>query len=388
MLEQKLKTNVLIAIPCLLLGGTEYQTLNLVKALFNGGYRVVVLCYFEYDMRMVKYMENAGATVELMSVNGNRPKGTIKILWTLLKGFKNIINKHNPEIVHVQYLSPGTLSILLFKLLGVNHVLATAHVPGHIYKRKWIPQLIAKYVTDIFLCVSKSSEKDFFELEPEIYSKKLFLEGRKHFTLYNCTDTDVLIKKNKKDFFNIGVISRLSYEKGIDKLIDAMPIVFKQYPDTKLIIVGDGTQHKILENKVNEYNLSDKIFFEGLQPKENLEKYYNSFDIVVIPSRFEGFGLTAIEAMSYKIPVIASKTDGLIEVIDDEINGILVKNESSEEYAKQIIQLKNEPIKMEYLGNNGRKNVLEKFSFEVYEKQILDLYSLISVKKFNKEYNG
>ena len=143
---------VLVAIPCLLLGGTEYQTLSLVKVLMQGGYSVTVLCYFEYNSVMVNYMKGTGADVVLMTKSGTRPKKFSNVLWALYSGFKKNLKIVKPDIVHLQYLAPGSLAILLFKFLGVKKVIATAHVPGHIYKRKWylgylpIILLIVSYV--------------------------------------------------------------------------------------------------------------------------------------------------------------------------------------------------------------------------------------------------
>lgn len=366
--------NILIAIPCLLLGGTEHQTLNLVKALVKNNFDVTVVCYFEYDEKMISYMKEEGAKVILLSLDGSRTQGIKNTMTFLYKGFKKVLKEVKPSVVHVQYLAPGSLAILLFRLLGVKNIITTAHVPGHIYKRKIVPKFLAYFITKAFLCVSKSSERDFFEIEPELYAKKLFKNGRKHFTIYNCTNTDLNIEKKEKDFFNIGIVSRLSYEKGIDKVLDALPIVLKEEKNIRLTIVGDGAQKEKLKYKVEELNIRDKVFFEGLQAKENLEDYYNSFDLVVVPSRFEAFGLTAIEAMSYEVPVVASKADGLKEVIEDKVSGILVSTEEPKEYAKEILILIKDKNLREKIGRNGRKRVLDNFSFDNFVKMTISLY--------------
>lgn len=369
--------NILIAIPCLMLGGTEYQTLNLVKALIKNNYIVTVLCYFEYDEKMISYMKEEGAKVILLSKEGTRTQGIINTLTFLFQGFRKVLKEIKPDLVHIQYLAPGSLSIILFRLLDVKNIITTAHVPGHIYKRKIIPQFLTKYFTKAFICVSKSSERDFFHVEPKIYTDELFKNGRKHFTIYNCTNTDINIDKKENDFINIGIVSRLSYEKGIDKLINALPDIIKEYNNIKLIIVGQGSERSNLESLASNLNISSYISFEGLQAKENLEKYYNSFDIVVVPSRFEGFGLTAIEAMSYEVAVVASKADGLKEVIEDRINGILVSNEDPKEYAKEILALINSKEKRNTIGKNARKRVIENFSFENFENKTISLYKSI-----------
>jgi glycosyltransferase involved in cell wall biosynthesis len=369
---------VLIAIPCLLLGGTEYQTLNLVRALKDSGYTVSVLCYFEYDDRMVSYMREAGADVELMSSSGVRPQGFFAKFSTLFWGFRRALKTYKPDIVHVQYMAPGSLAIALFKLMGVKRVLATAHVPGHIYKNTSVPRFITAYITDLFLCVSKSSEEAFFGIEPHLYDTQLHLEGRKHFTLYNCTDIpEQQPEKVENNPITIGVVSRLSYEKGIDTLLYAMPEVLSKFPDTKLLIVGDGREKIKLMNLAKELHINDSIIWAGLQPKEALKSYYTQMDIVTIPSRFEGFGLTAIEAMSYGIPVVASRVDGLMEVIKDGISGILVQSENPSAFANAIITFLQNSSKRQQIGENGYNRVKATFAYNIYQKTITDIYKTL-----------
>ena len=371
---------VLIAIPCLMLGGTEYQTLNLVKALKESGYAVTVLCYFEYDATMVQYMEDAGANVLLMTENGRRPQKFSALLWALFSGFKKALKEVKPNVVHVQYMAPGSLAILLFKLLGVKRVIATAHVPGHIYRRKWIPQLIARYVTESFLCVSKSSEEAFFEEEAALFSTELFEKGRKHFTIYNCVETGCTQPKtiNHQPLTTVGIVSRLSYEKGIDILISALPNILKQNPNVTLLIVGKGSEKEKLHALAGKLGVADAITWAGLQPKERLPEFYAQMDMVVIPSRFEGFGLTAIEAMGYGIPVVASAVDGLKEVVEEGESGILFESENPEALANVIIDLIKDDAKREVLTKAGKKRVEEHFSYTLYQKKITELYEAVT----------
>ncbi|MFA6189052.1 MAG: glycosyltransferase family 4 protein [Sulfuricurvum sp.] len=369
---------VLVAIPCLLLGGTEYQTLNLVKALRDSGYDVKVICYFEHDSRMVAYMRNTGAEVILMSESSIRPKGFFAKASSLFNGFRNALKSYKPDIVHVQYMAPGSLAILLFKLLGAKKVLATAHVPGHIYKNTSVPRFITQYMTELFLCVSKSSEHAFFDSEPHLYDTQLHLVGRKHFTVYNCTDIPEQQPRSTTNHpLTLGVVSRLSHEKGIDILIRAMPKILSLFPDLRLLIVGDGARRQALQTLSIELYCDHAITWAGLQPKELLESYYAQMDIVVIPSRFEGFGLTAIEAMSYSIPVIASSVDGLAEVIEDQKSGMLVKPEDPSALVDAIVSLMQDPDQRQQIGENGYKRVKATFAYNIYQKTIASMYSTL-----------
>lgn len=367
---------ILIAIPCLLLGGTEYQTLNLVRALRDSAYSVAVLCYFEHDPRMVAYMRDSGAEVMLMSPDGNRPIGLRATISALFSRFRRALKSYRPDVVHVQYMAPGSLAILLFKLLGVKKLIATAHTPGHIYRRKWIPQLLSRYTTDLFLCVSQSSEEAFFETAPHLYTRDLHQSGRKHFTLYNCTDIpDSPMIQTPSHPLTIGVVSRLSREKGIDRLVEAAPMILEKYPETRFLIVGDGGEKNALQTQAEHLGVEHAFTWTGLQPKEALMGYYTQMDIVAIPSRFEGFGLTAIEAMSYALPVVASRVDGLMEVIEDGVSGVLTDCTTADQLAVALVALLDNPSRAIELGKNGYKRVKATFAYNIYQKTIANIYT-------------
>jgi glycosyltransferase involved in cell wall biosynthesis len=327
---------------------------------------------------MATYMREAGADVVLMTPNGTRPAKFLSKLSALLRGFRETMKAYQPDIVHVQYMAPGSLAILLFKLLGAKKVLATAHVPGHIYKNTSVPRFITRYMTDLFLCVSKSSEHAFFDTVPHLYDTQLHQAGRKHFTVYNCTDIPVYKARDSKGHpFTLGVVSRLSHEKGIDILITAMPKILSLFPNLQLLIVGDGILKQELKRLAIELKCDHAITWAGLQPKELLESYYTQMDIVVIPSRFEGFGLTAIEAMSYAIPVVASHVDGLAEVIEDQKSGILVKSEDPSTLADTVISLIQVPAQRRQIGENGYNRVKATFAYNIYQKTIADIYGVL-----------
>ena len=92
---------ILICIPCLMTGGTEIQTLNLVQALFAEGYRVVTTCYFEYSDDMVVRFQKAGSEVVCLSPTGARVNGWRGILF-LYKGLRRVLKQYKPDVAHVQ----------------------------------------------------------------------------------------------------------------------------------------------------------------------------------------------------------------------------------------------------------------------------------------------
>ena len=113
----------------------------------------------------------------------------------------------------------------------------------------------------------------------------------------------------------IGAVSRLRHEKGIDLLLEAFTFLIRSGEKAHLLLVGSGPDEKKLKDTIQTYELNSSVTFYGEAEWERAMQLMAIMDIVVVPSRFEGFGLTAAEAMAAGKPVIASDTSGLKEVV-------------------------------------------------------------------------
>nr|AIA86867.1 Glycos_transf_1 [uncultured Alkalilimnicola sp.] len=103
----------------------------------------------------------------------------------------------------------------------------------------------------------------------------------------------ISISDTRKDFvrpITIGVVSRLEAIKGMDLVVPAFAKVHEKYSDSKLLVVGDGSQRALMEKQVKEADLNKVVEFAGRQPQDSLQEYYDRIDILLMPSRSEGFG--------------------------------------------------------------------------------------------------
>ncbi|MEE0805090.1 MAG: glycosyltransferase family 4 protein, partial [Prevotellamassilia sp.] len=173
----------LICIPCLLTGGTEIQTLNTVRALVLGGHEVTVACYFEHTPYMVQQFEEAGAKVVLFSPDGVRLGGW-RIVPFLYRQLRSVLKSVRPDMVHVQYMAPGGMVILLLRLLGVRNIIATVHTAADIYKDLRLIHFIQRHCVRAWICITERAERSFFGTS-QLYSKDMVLGKRNHFTIYN-----------------------------------------------------------------------------------------------------------------------------------------------------------------------------------------------------------
>ena len=329
---------IYVTIPCLLKGGTEIQTLHLINALVASGYKVTTLCYFEYDNVVVEQFKNAGSQVVLLQWN------RAISAWQFIFRLKRILKNSNLNLVHVQYMEPGALPIIAARLAGVKKILATVHQPytkTHGVFAKLILRLSALLCTR-FIAVSKNTEISWFG-SGKLYNEMIPLKQQpRHFTIYNAVHveqiqeinnkTDIISKKDKLGIPSkaivFGAVSRLRHEKGIDVLLDAFYRVQKENKNTHLLVVGTGPDEKLLKEMASQYKMNDKVTFFGEANWVTAMQQMALMDVVVVPSRFEGFGLTAAEAMAMGKPVVASNVFGLKEVITENKTGILFENEN------------------------------------------------------------
>ena len=175
-------------------------------------------------------------------------------------------------------------------------------------------------------------------------------------------------------------IGRLVTVKGVDKLVISMNNVLKDFPNTKLVIIGLGDMDNQIRQMINERGLQNHVFLrtEFISEEERIQHYAAS-DLVVFPSLYEPFGIVCTEAMSMAKPVVvgAKGTNGMREQIipsGKKQCGIHINPFDSNDIAwgiKQILASHDKGIQM---GINGRKRVIEEFSWDVVAKRTLNIY--------------
>lgn len=370
---------VLVCIPCLLTGGTEVQTLSLVEALVTAGHQVCVAAYFEYAEGMVKRYLDTGSKVVLLSKDGSRPvgiKNTFKFLWD---GLRKVVKDFKPDVAHVQYMAPGALPILILKGLGVKKIIATTHTGGDIYSKNGlrIIRLLSKTCLMAFQCITERAERSYFG-DSHLFDGTI----RKHFTIYNNIPSHIEIlseprpDKAPNSPIYVGVVSRLEHIKGMDLVAPAFAKAAEENPDLRLLIVGDGSQRQLMERQVEELNIWEKAVFAGRQPQTALQGYYDRIDILLMPSRSEGFGLTAIEGMARGCVPIVANTGGLPEVVTAE-SGLLHAPEDVDSLANCITDLASDRELLTRMSAVAIRRA-KVFSRENYHKAIKTLYDRLS----------
>jgi len=288
-----------------------------------------------------------------------------------------LCKEHEIDIIHA-HLQKSIISCLLAGFLCDAKIIIHEHGPifrrgtGCIYR--FLLKLLA---TKASIAIANSqatmaalNQTAGFAKE-SIYIVSNFIDfARFDHTLYDRDKArDTLgIPENKTV---VGFVGRLDSCKGVDLLINAAAILCKKDQRYHFVIVGQGAQRKQLEHLVLRLGLREKVIFTGLC--RNPAEVIKALDIAVVPSRREAFGITAIEFMRMKIPVIASAVGGLVEVVQHKKTGMLLDKLNAENIADAVNTLAQDNSLRESLVENAEV-FSRKFNGAEQLKQITSIY--------------
>jgi glycosyltransferase involved in cell wall biosynthesis len=172
----------------------------------------------------------------------------------------------------------------------------------------------------------------------------------------------------------LGSIGRLRPQKGFSHLLDAVRLVRAEHPGTTLEIVGDGPLRRDLECRCRELDLADAVRFLGAVPHSRIPQRIDGWDLFVLSSVWEGFGMVLIEAMARARAVVATRVEGVMEVVEEGVTGLLVPPSDAPALAAAVNELLRDTERRSAMGRAGRERALRLFSMERFVEQTIAVY--------------
>lgn len=170
-------------------------------------------------------------------------------------------------------------------------------------------------------------------------------------------------------------VSRLVERKGVQDLVAAMPGILANAPHAHLVIVGEGDLLETLKSRCRELAIADKVDFRGYVAHKDLPQIYNSAELFVQPSFYEGMSNTVLEAMSCGLPIIATGEGGREELLRE--NALMSPYGDSSAMAEEVAGLFSNPQKMTMMGQTSR-NIANHYSWSAVAQSYLDIYTSLS----------
>ena len=176
---------------------------------------------------------------------------------------------------------------------------------------------------------------------------------------------------------SVAMVGRLSPEKGFDDGLRALALARRQFPDLRVRLVGTGPMTNSLHRVAQDAGLVDSVDYFGQLENADALRVVAGSDVVLIPSREEGFSLVAVEAALLKRPVVGTAVGGLPETVIDGVTGLLVANGDIGAMAHSVQGLLLDPHEAMRLGNQARARALTEFGMNRFVAELAGLYATI-----------
>ncbi|MDD5749557.1 MAG: glycosyltransferase family 4 protein [Patescibacteria group bacterium] len=183
----------------------------------------------------------------------------------------------------------------------------------------------------------------------------------------------------KKMILFVGALDKAHYFKGVNVLIQTVKNLAQNRHDFRVVIVGEGDLKDSYQSLVKNMGLGKYIHFAGFVPDNLLPQFYNTADMLVLPSvdKSEAFGIVSLEAMASGVPVIAADLPGVRSVVDKKKTGLLVKPGNVDNLSNMISFILDNPRLAKEYGRAGREKVLAKYSWDKIGYQLDNLFRSI-----------
>lgn len=181
-------------------------------------------------------------------------------------------------------------------------------------------------------------------------------------------------------------VGRVVQEKGLQVLVEAVPLVLAENPAAKFVIAGTGALLGDLRSRAWELGVGEKVLFTGFIPDDDRDRLYKVASCAVFPSLYEPFGIVALEAMAAKTPVVVSLVGGLQEVVQHGETGITVYPDNVESLAWGINHTLARPDWAAQRAENAYKMVLQQYTWESIAERTLEIYERIVAERAKTDW--
>ena len=379
---------------------TDLRVQNEATSLIDAGHSVGVLSIAPYPKskiithKGIKVYQNAVSVFQSKKMHGLA--GMIPWMdWHVAKQVFKIFEDEKYDAIHFHDLYMfGAAKILKSKLdvflVGDLHEFYVEVLPDY----KWTQT----FPNRLFISYSKwkRKEKDWLALmdrvvvvNSEMKEKTIpkgveeedivIVENRLNTKVFDDYETDQSIIERFENTFNLLFVGGFVGNRGLEHVVDAMSKL-EEIDDIRLVLVGDGALRPILEQKVKDYGLESRVFFEGWQSQEKVKSYLIAGDIGLVP--FKRTPQTdnsspnkLFQYMYYGLPIISTDCPSIKEIVETEEVGVVYESENVDQLVQSILDLYQDETRYQKYYERGKKAVKEKLDWESNIDDLIKMYS-------------
>lgn len=279
---------------------------------------------------------------------------------------KEIIKKEKPDLIHAHDIKATILSVLASKNIPViSHLHGNSENMRKRTLKSFLYKEACKRVKKV-IYVSKSCLEEYY-YKDKISYKSIYLRN-----IVYPNRIDKLKELDKKNYnFDFCYCGRLAYAKDPERLAELASQIIKKR-NYKFGIIGEGDYKEKMIKIFKENNTIDNVIFTG-----NLKYPYKALSqskVMLMSSRFEGTPIVAIESLILGTPIVSTRTDGMIELLEDNVTGYLLEN--NEDIVKKVVELIEDKEKRNFIKNNIENKIKDINNCNEYFKKLNKIYNV------------
>lgn len=343
-------------------GGLEMQALEMSASLSARGHRVTLASL--PDSRLLRAATDRGIPAIPVAMHGYvHPLLTAKLARS--------IRERSVDVIHAQHSRDIATVIPAMLLSGLRPpVVLSKRVGSMLTKRDPFHRLTYRHVSRV-LAVSSVIRRNVIETTPIPPERVTVLHDAVDTRRFNPATVDAGAFRRSLGISDetvvVGCLGRFSPGKGHEELLHAASVVRDTCPGVRFVVVGEASfgeegYAKSVRDLAVRLHLEESVVFTGFRP--DVPEVMASFDIFAFPSHAEAFGMALIEAMAMQKPVIASSSDGVLDIVQQGVSGVLVPPKNPLALSLAITSLVDNPDLRTRLGQAARERVVEHFDQE------------------------
>ncbi len=350
-------------------GGAEVWLMDIMHGLEKRGHRTTLIC------RPGTILEK-NALAEGFDVVPVKMRSDFDpfVIWKVAQ----IIRQRDIHVLSTNMDKELRFGGVAAKLAGVKAVVPSREV-DYPLKNKWRYRFTYNVLADKIIANSQSTKNTLLKNAP-------WLDPQRIEVVYKGIDPKPYLtfpeegQKIREEFGIprdvplIGFVGQIIERKGIPDILESIPIVLQQNPETRFLFAGEGELTTFLIQTIRDYGVEDRVLYTGF--RKDIPAIMKAIDLLLLPSTVEGFGYVLVEAMAAAKPVVATHVSSIPEIVEDGKTGILIDVHQPRQLAQAILSLLNDSARSKKLGENGRKRVLERFTLKTmidqFEIALLD----------------
>ena len=361
------------------ISGAERHLLFLLEGLRQRGLDAHLIMLVERD----RPMDEMAAAAEQRNIPLSRlmiyRDYDLPLLWRLRRTIRQV----KPDIVHTHLVHADLFGFISAKLARVSTVVSSRHLDDAFrYRSRWrrINRRLWRMI-DGGIAISAAMKQFALDIEEAPTDKISVVRYGMEYRWISDDDINLARQRLRtelnleSDAQLLGIACRLVDQKGIPYALEALRRIRSDFPRAHLVIAGEGEKAGELRRLASKLGIADRVSWLGW--RADAAELMAAFDVFLLPSLHEGFGLVLLEAMSHRVPIIASEVGAIPEIVVDGETGILVEPRNVDLLARAMRRLLTDRALRKYMGLLGAARLEEHFSIEKMVDGTIALYEKV-----------